>query len=47
MSRDFQDCSYGFGAGRSPHQALTELGEQCLGKPINWIMDADISGFFD
>ena len=45
--QDFQDFSYGFRAGRSPHQALSELREQCLGKNIHWIIDADISGFFD
>jgi len=45
--QDFQDCSYGFREGRSPHQALSELREQCLGKNIHWIIDADISGFFD
>jgi RNA-directed DNA polymerase len=44
---DFQDCSYGFRAGRSPHQALTELREPCVGKHIHWIIDADINGFFD
>jgi group II intron reverse transcriptase/maturase len=45
--QDFQDFSYGFRAGRSPHQALSELREQCLGKNIHWIIDTDISGFFD
>jgi RNA-directed DNA polymerase len=45
--QDFQDFSYGFREGRSPHQALNELREQCLGKNIHWIIDADISGFFD
>ena len=44
---DFRDCSYGFRVGRSPHHALTELREQCVGKNINWIIDADLSGFFD
>jgi group II intron reverse transcriptase/maturase len=45
--QDFYDFSYGFRAGRSPHQALHELREQCLNPNINWIIDADISGFFD
>ena len=44
---DFQDCSYGFREGRSPHHALTELREQCGAKHINWIIDADIRGCFD
>jgi RNA-directed DNA polymerase len=45
--QDFYDCSYGFRTGRSSHQALHELREQCLSQNINWIIDADISGFFD
>ena len=45
--QDFHDCSYGFRQGRSPHGALRELRAQCMGKPIGWIVDADISGFFD
>jgi group II intron reverse transcriptase/maturase len=44
---DFHDFSYGFREGRSPHQALSELREQCLGKHLHWIIDADIRGFFD
>jgi RNA-directed DNA polymerase len=43
---DFDDFSYGFREGRSPHQALNELRAQCLGKHLHWIIDADISGFF-
>jgi hypothetical protein len=43
---DVQDFCYGLRAGRSPHQALTALREQCLGKNSHWIIDADISGFF-
>jgi RNA-directed DNA polymerase len=45
--QDVQDFSYGFREGRSPHRALSELREQCLGKNIHWIIDADISGFCD
>jgi group II intron reverse transcriptase/maturase len=45
--QDFQDFSYGFREGRSPHQALHELRAQCLGQNIHWIIDADISGCFD
>jgi group II intron reverse transcriptase/maturase len=44
---DFHDFSYGFREGRSPHQARNELREQCLGKHLHWLIDADISGFFD
>jgi group II intron reverse transcriptase/maturase len=45
--QDFYDFSYGFRPGRSPHQALHELREQCRKQNINWVVDADVSGFFD
>jgi RNA-directed DNA polymerase len=45
--QDFQEFSHGFRPGHSAHQALSELREQCVGQRINWIVDADVSGFFD
>jgi group II intron reverse transcriptase/maturase len=45
--QDFYDFSYGFRRGRSPHQALHELREQCRTRNVHWILDADVSGFFD
>jgi RNA-directed DNA polymerase len=45
--QDFYDCSYGFRQGRSPHEALHELRERCLQEGIGWIVDADVSGYFD
>jgi group II intron reverse transcriptase/maturase len=45
--QDFYDFSYGFREGHSPHQALHELREQCRGMNIGWVLDADVSGFFD
>jgi RNA-directed DNA polymerase len=45
--RDFHDFSYGFRRGRSPHHALHELREQCVNMNLGWIIDADVSGFFD
>lgn len=45
--QDFHDFSYGFREGRSAHQALHELREDCMGMNIGWIIDADISKFFD
>jgi RNA-directed DNA polymerase len=45
--QDFHSFSYGFREDRSPHQALHALREQCLEMNIHWIIDADISGFFD
>ena len=45
--QDFYDFSHGYRKGHSPHQALRELREQCLRLNINWIVDADVSGFFN
>jgi RNA-directed DNA polymerase len=45
--QDFYDCSYGFRRGRSAHDALHKLREQCMQEGIGWIVDADISGYFD
>jgi len=45
--QDFHDFSYGFRNGRSPHQALRELREQCRSMNIGWVVDADVSGYFD
>ncbi len=45
--QDFQDSSYGFRRGRSPHEALHELRERCMTEGIGWIVDADVSGYFD
>jgi group II intron reverse transcriptase/maturase len=44
---DFRGFSYGFRPGRSPHQALDALSVGISRKRVNWILDADISGFFD
>jgi RNA-directed DNA polymerase len=44
---DFYDGSYGFRPGRSPHEALHELRERCMHEGIGWIVDADVSGYFD
>ena len=45
--QEFYDCSYGFRPGRSPHAALHALREQCMNEGIGWIVDADVSGYFD
>jgi RNA-directed DNA polymerase len=44
---DFKGFSYGFRPGRSPHQALDALTVGIQRKKVNWILDADISAFFD
>lgn len=45
--QDFYDGSYGFRPGRRPHDALHELRERCMQGGIGWIVDADVSGYFD
>ena len=45
--QDFYDFSYGFRRGRSAHDALKALRELCMEAGINWIVDADVSGYFD
>jgi len=44
---DFKGFSYGFRPGRSPHQALDALNVGMFRKRVNWVLDADIRGFFD
>src|ERR1700680_3579120 len=43
---DFKGFSYGFRPGRSPHQALDALAVGIQRKKVNWVLDADIRGFF-
>src|SRR6266404_1904886 len=45
-----EDClgfSYGFRPGRSQHDALDALSYALLKKKVNYVLDADIRGFFD
>jgi len=44
---DFKGFSYGFRPGRSPHQALDALSVAIQKRRVNWVLDADIRGFFD
>ena len=43
---DFKECSYGFRPKRSMHQALEKVRKDTAKKGW-WIVDADISGYFD
>jgi len=45
--QDFLGFSYGFRPGRNPHQALDALSVAIDKTRVNWILDADIRGFFD
>jgi RNA-directed DNA polymerase len=44
---DFVGFSYGFRPGRSQHDALDALAVGISRCKVNWILDADIAGFFD
>ena len=44
---DFLDCSCGFRPQRGCHDALQLLNEILTTKQVNYIVDADIKGFFD
>jgi RNA-directed DNA polymerase len=44
---DFLGFSYGFRPGRSQHDALDALSYALLKKKVNYVLDADIRGFFD
>ena len=45
--QDFLGFSYGFRPGRSPHDALDALSAAITKKKVNWVLDADIRGFYD
>ena len=45
--KDFLGFSYGFRPGRSPHDALDALYAGIMTKPVSWVLDADIRGYFD
>lgn len=44
---DFLGFSYGFRRGRNPHNALDALSTGLLTRKVNWVLDADIRGFFE
>ena len=44
---DFLGFSYGFRPGRSCHNALDALWVGIAHRKVNWVLDADIRGFFD
>src|SRR3977135_677701 len=44
---DFLGFSYGFRPGRGQHEALDALAVGITSTKVNWILDADISNFFD
>lgn len=44
---DFLDFSYGFRPERNCHQALNAVDKTIMTKPINYVIEADIKGYFD
>lgn len=45
--QDFLECSKGFRPGRSQHDALDEVDRIIFRRPISYILEADICGYFD
>ena len=45
--QDFLDCSYGFRPGRGQHQALDAVGRVICTRPTGWILDLDVTAYFD
>ena len=43
----FLDCSYGFRPNRDCHKAIKKLDEIIMDRNINYVVDADIKGFFN
>jgi group II intron reverse transcriptase/maturase len=45
--QEFFDCSYGFRRGRSAHQALQATREAVMSMKGAWVVEVDVSKFFD
>ena len=45
--QEFLPFSFGFRPGRSPHQALDYLREQCFEQKVQWILEVDLRKFYD
>ena len=43
----FLDCSYGFRPGRNAHQVVREINQTIMIRKVNYVLEADIKGFFD
>ncbi len=44
---EFRDSSYGFRPGHSAHDALRRVAEVITNEGTQWVVEADIKGFFD
>ena len=47
FEQDFLDCSHGFRPGRSAHDALDEVGRVICRGPTEYVLELDISSYFD
>src|SRR5665648_439154 len=47
FEQDFIDTSYGFRPNRSCHDALKKIDKVIMNAPVNFVVDMDISKFFD
>ena len=43
----FLDCSYGFRPGRSAHDVVRYIDQTIMRRKVNYVLEADIKGFFD
>lgn len=43
----FLDCSYGFRPKRSAHDVVKEFNQTIMRRKVNYVLEADIKGFFD
>ena len=43
----FLNCSYAFRTNRNYHYSITIIKKSIMTKPFNYILVADIKGFFD
>ena len=43
----FLDCSYGFRENRSAHDVVKYINQTIMRKKVNYVLEADIKGFFD
>lgn len=43
----FLDCSYGFRPSRNAHQVVRFINQTIMTKKVNYVLEADIKGFFD
>lgn len=43
----FLSVSFGYRPGRGAHEAIKEINHMLMGQKVNWVVEADIKGFFD